>query len=117
MGNATLAYSSSTSTFLSAYMELLEHHLRSTLDLIATPLASTYIDSAEDGDAWTGADFTRLGDPEALSRFLAASDYCFGYFDSDEGGYDHSWECFNLKIEEVPSRDDAMARPEDRTPP
>ena len=40
--NAAATYSSSASTSLSAYADLPSHHLRSTLDLIATPPASTY---------------------------------------------------------------------------
>ena len=40
-------------------------------------------------EAWAGADFSGLHDPEAMRRFMAASDYCFGYSDSDdEGTYD-----------------------------
>jgi len=31
-------------------------------------------------------------------RFLEASNYCFGYSDSDDGGYDPSRECFNLEV-------------------
>ena len=34
-----------------------------------------------------------------MRRFLAASDYCFGYFDSDdEGAYDPTRECFNVEL-------------------
>jgi hypothetical protein len=44
------AYVSSVSTSLSAYEELPGHHLRSTLDLIASTPASTYLDSTETPD-------------------------------------------------------------------
>ena len=48
---------------------------------------------------WTGADFSRLRDPEAVRRLLAASDYCFSYSDSDdEGTYDPTRECFYVKL-------------------
>ena len=54
---ATCASSSSTS--LSAYAELLGHHLRSTLDLIATPPVSSYPEDPTSGeDEWAGADFS-----------------------------------------------------------
>jgi hypothetical protein len=38
-------YASSVSTSMSAYEELPRHHLRSTLDLVASTLASEYLDS------------------------------------------------------------------------
>lgn len=87
--NDAANYASSVSTSLSAYMDLLGHHLRSTLDLIATPPASTYpeVSSSEDDDAWADADFSGLGDLEILRRFLRASDYYFGYSDSACIGY------------------------------
>jgi hypothetical protein len=40
-------YASSVSTSMSAYEELPGHHLRSTLDLIASTLAFEYLDSTE----------------------------------------------------------------------
>jgi hypothetical protein len=43
----TRAYASSVSTNMSAYGELSGHHLRSTLDLVASTLASEYPDSTE----------------------------------------------------------------------
>jgi hypothetical protein len=44
------AYASSVSTSMSAYEELPGHHLRSTLDLIASTPASEYLDSTETPD-------------------------------------------------------------------
>jgi hypothetical protein len=41
------AYASSISTSMSAYKELPGHHLRSTLDLVASTPASEYLDSTE----------------------------------------------------------------------
>jgi hypothetical protein len=41
------AYASSVSTSMSAYEELPGHHLRSTLDLVASTPASEYLDSTE----------------------------------------------------------------------
>jgi len=34
--------------------------------------------------------------------FLEASNYCLGYSDSDDGGYDLSRECFNLEVGGAP---------------
>ena len=34
--------------------------------------------------------------------FLEASNYCLGYSDSDDGGYDPSRECFNLEVGGAP---------------
>ena len=34
-----------------------------------------------------------------MHRFMATSDYCFGYSDSDDGGtYDPTRECFNIEL-------------------
>jgi hypothetical protein len=44
------AYASYVSTSMSAYEELPRHHLRSTLDLVASTLASEYLDSTETPD-------------------------------------------------------------------
>jgi hypothetical protein len=44
------AYVSSISTSMSAYEELPGHHLRSTLDLVTSTLASEYLDSTETPD-------------------------------------------------------------------
>ena len=43
--------------------------------------------------------FLELHDPGAMRHFLAASDYCFGYSDSDdEGTYDPTRECFHIGL-------------------
>ena len=37
--------------------------------------------------------------PEAMRRFLAASDYCFGYSDSDDDdAHDPTRECFQIEL-------------------
>ena len=92
-------YASSASTSLSAYADLPGHHLRSTLDLITTPPVSSYPKDPTSGeDEWVGADFSGCGDPETFMRFLEASNYCLGYSNSNDGGYDPSRECFNLEV-------------------
>ena len=84
-------YASSASTSLSAYTDLLGHHLRSALDLITTPPVSSYPEDPTSGeDEWAGADFSGCGDPKTFMRFLEDSNYCLGYSDSDDGGYDPS---------------------------
>jgi hypothetical protein len=44
------AYASSIRTSMSAYEELPGHHLRSTLDLVASTPASEYLDSMDTPD-------------------------------------------------------------------
>ena len=57
--NAAATFASSVSTSLSAYMDLPGHHLRSTLDLIATPPVSSYLEDPTSGDdEWADADFS-----------------------------------------------------------
>ena len=70
------------------------------LDLIATPPVSLYPEDPTLGeDEWAGANFSGLGDPETFMCILEASNYCLGYSDSDDGGYNPSRDCFNLKVE------------------
>ena len=84
--NAAATYASA---YASAHAEPSGRHQRFALDLDATTLTHTHADSSEEDEAWARADFFGLHDPEAMRRFLAASDYCFGYSDSDdEGTYD-----------------------------
>ena len=60
---------------------------------------STHADSSEEDEAWPGVDFSGLHDPGAMRQFLAASDYCLGYSDSDdEGTYDPTRECFHVEL-------------------
>jgi len=100
MKNAVAVYASSTSTSLSAYADLLGHHLRSTLDLIATPPVSTYPkEISSDKGMWAGTDFSSLGDLETLFHFLESSNYCFGYSEFDGDNYDLSRECFHLETD------------------
>ena len=66
---------------------------------IASLDLGTHADSSEEDEAWPGVDFSRLHDPGAMRRFLAASDYCFGYSDSDnEGTYNPARECFHVGL-------------------
>ena len=70
-----------------------ERRQRFALDL------STLSDFSDEDEAWPGVDFFGLHNPGALRQFLAASDYCFGYSDSDdEGTYDPTRECFHVGV-------------------
>ena len=72
-------------------MDLLGHHLRSTLDLIATPPISSYPKDPTLGeDEWAGANLSGFGVLETFMRFLEASNYCLSYSDSDDGSYNLS---------------------------
>jgi hypothetical protein len=57
------AYASSVSTSMSAYEELPGHHLRSTLDLVASTPASEYLDSTETLETGPHATASRRYDP------------------------------------------------------
>ena len=119
--NAAASCTSSVSTSLSAYTNLAGHHLRSTLDLIATSPVSSYPEEPTSGeDAWADADFSGLGDPETFMCFLEASNYCLGYSDSDGDDYDPSRECFNLEVGGAAPKDQGGAGPSEHlnaTPP
>ena len=121
--NAATSYASFVSTSMSVYADLPGHHLRSTLDLIATPPVSSYPEEVTSGeDTWVGADFFGLGDPETFMCFLEASNYCLGYLDSDGDDYDYdpSRECFNLKVNRAAPANQGGAGPSERwntTPP
>ena len=76
----------------------------------------THADSSEEDEAWAGADFSGLHDPKAMRRFMAVSDYCFGYTDSDdEGTYDPTHECFHVELG-MPSTGDEDEGAANRTP-
>ena len=66
-------------------------------------------------------DFSGLHNPGAMRHFLAASDYCFGYSDSDdEGTYDPTRECFHVcqgLLPRMPRMDEEDAGVGNRSPP
>ena len=77
------------SAYASAHTEPSGRHQRFALDLFTTTSTHTHADSSEEDEAWAGVDFSGIRDPEAMRRFMVASDYCFGYSDSDdEDAYD-----------------------------
>ena len=84
--------------YASMHAEPSGHHQRFALDF-TTISTHTHTDSSEEDEAWARADFSGLRDPEAMRRFLAASDYCFGYSDSDdESTYNPTRECFHVGL-------------------
>ena len=110
LNNATAAHAS-------AHVEPSGRHQRFALDLNATTSTHTHADSSEQDEAWARADFSGLHDPEAMRRFLATSDYCFGYSDSDdEGTYDPTRECFHVELG-MPSTGDEDEGAGSRSPP
>jgi hypothetical protein len=66
LDNAAMGYSHSMRPTMSSYAGLPEHHLRATLELLATTSVTSSTDFAEDSDGWIGADFYRLHNLEGL---------------------------------------------------
>jgi len=105
-----------TNTAASYATALIPIYRRHVLDPIATTPIHTYSDSSEEDEAWVGADFSALRDPEAMHHFVVASDYCFSYSDSDdEGTYDPARECFHVGLG-MPSTGDEDEGVGNRTP-
>ena len=105
------------STYASAHTEPSGRHQRFALDLFATTSTHTHADSSEEDEAWAGADLSGLCDPEAMSCFMATSDYCFGYSDSDDKGtYDATHECFVVELG-MPRAGDEDGGAGNRSPP
>ena len=96
LSNAAAAFASA---YASAHAEPSGRHQHFALDLFATTSTHTHADSSEEDEAWAKADFSRLCDPEAMRCFLAMSDYCFNYSNSDnKGTYDPTRECFHIGL-------------------
>jgi hypothetical protein len=71
-------YASSVNTGMSAYEELPEHHLRSTLDLVASTPASEYLDSTETLDTELRATTFQHHDPRDARPHMHPLYYYFG---------------------------------------
>ena len=111
--NAAATYASA---YASAHAEPSGCHQRFALDFITTTSTHTHAGSSEEDEAWARADFSGLHDPKAMHRFLAVSDYCFDYSDSDdEGTYDPTRECFHDGLR-MPSMGDEDEGAGNRTP-
>lgn len=70
-----LGYPSYVSTYTSTYTELPDHHLRSTLDLLATSPTLEHVGFKEEDDLEPGLEFSWLCDPRAMQHFLYSCDY------------------------------------------
>ena len=94
--NAAATYASA---YASTHTEPSGCHQCFALDFDTTTSSHSHADSSEEDEERARADFSGLRDPESMRRFLAASDYCFGYSDSDdEGAYDPTRECFHVEL-------------------
>jgi len=114
LSNITTAYAFA---YASAHAEPSGRHQRFALDFFTTTSTHTHSGSSEEDETWARADFSGLRDLEAMRRFLAASDYCFGYSDpDDEDTYDPTRECFNIELG-VPSASDEDEGVGNRSPP
>jgi hypothetical protein len=87
MSNVDAGYLSLISTHMSAYTELLGHHLWSTLDLLATIPTSEHVDSEEGDDLDPCLDFSGLHDPRSMQHFMSVCDYY-----SFDGSNDYSFD-------------------------
>jgi hypothetical protein len=86
---------------MSSCAKLLERHLHTTFELLATTLETSSTDSSEDSDGWASADFSELHDPERLRWFMGAYDYSFNSPDSNGEDHDPSHECFHIEVKEI----------------
>jgi hypothetical protein len=113
------AYASSVSTSMSAYEELPGHHLRSTLDLVASTPASEYPDSTGTPDTELHATAFRhhgLRDAQPHMHLLY---YYFSAPDSDSADdtYDPTHECFTINGAFASDSEDEAAVRGRNTPP
>jgi hypothetical protein len=68
-------YPPSVSIDMEAYTDLPGHHLRSTLDLLATSPTSEHMNSEEEDSMDFGLDFSGLRNADSTRHFLFACDY------------------------------------------
>jgi hypothetical protein len=98
LNTAAQWYASSISSNMGAYEELLGHHLRSALDLLASTLALEYQDSMET----LGMEHRTIAsyhyDHRNRRPRMHPSYYYFGALDSDsaDDSYDPTRECFHI---------------------
>jgi hypothetical protein len=113
------AYASSVSTSMSAYEELPRHHLRSTLDLVASTPASEYLDSTETLDTELRATASRHHNPRDARPHMHPLYYYFSAPDSDSADdtYDPTRECFNIDGASASDSEDEVAIEGRNTPP
>jgi hypothetical protein len=123
MRNVAAIYTSSVSTNMSAYEDLLGHHHISIRNLIASSPDDSYPDTADDinffmdnlvAPEW---DYSGVRDLDAFQLFqLAVNYYLTCSEDSSEGDYDPTRECFmvelaNEAIDDAPNDDENNKEP------
>jgi hypothetical protein len=106
---------------MSAYKELFGHHLRSTLDLVASTPASEYLDSTETPESEPRVIASpRCDHGGDLQRsHIPPSYYYFGASDSDSADdtYDPTRECFNIDEASASESEDEEPVEGRHTPP
>jgi hypothetical protein len=104
---------------MSAYEDLSGHHLRSTLDLVASTPASEYLDSTETPDTELRATASRHHDLRDTWPHMHPLYYYFGAldYDSADDTYDPTRECFNIDGAIVSDSEDEAAVEGRNTPP
>jgi hypothetical protein len=98
LNTAAPQYASSVSANMRVYEELLGHHLRFALDLVASTPAFEYQDSAESPGIEHRAIASSRYDPRDQQSHMHPSYYYFGIVDSDstDDSYDPTRECFHI---------------------
>jgi hypothetical protein len=66
--------------------DLPTHHAQAIAEVLVTTETTFSTSSDEDDSSWADADFSELGDPRALHRFVGICDYLLDDGDSDDGG-------------------------------
>jgi len=101
---------------MSAYVDLLGHHLLSARNLITSTPDSLYPDSADEGSVLMQGranpewDYFGIRDLGTFLSFQAATDYCLTCSDnSSEEDYDLTRECFGAVLGEHNDVDDDVA--------
>jgi hypothetical protein len=61
------------------------------MEILTTTETTSSTSSNEDDSCWLGADFSGLGDPGALRRFIGICDYLLDNSDSDDDDYELMW--------------------------
>jgi hypothetical protein len=105
---------------MGAYEELPEHHLRFTLDLVASTPASEYLDSTETTGAELRATTFRRYNPRDTRPHMHPSYYYFSAPNSDsaDDNYDPTRECFHIDGAIASnSEDEATIGERNATPP
>jgi hypothetical protein len=104
---------------MSAYEELPGHHLRSTLDLVASMPAFEYLDSTKTLDTELRATAFRHHDPRDARPHIHPLYYYFSAPDSDSADdtYDPTHECFNIDGAIASDSEDEAAVGGRNTPP